>query len=165
MLRKLLAGAAALALTASAALAATTPNSFVTPQTPNRGFVALTSASGLNSFQTLYTAGVNGSRCYSITATSTDTVGHNVTLQLLQAGNVMFQETVAVGIAAGQPPVAGGGPVVPLLTPSVTTGLPVDQYGNQYLQLISGDTIKVADSYAAISSGEIVNIYAICSDY
>lgn len=157
--------ALAISLLASDAYAATTANNFITPQTPNRGYAGLISTTSLNTYLTVYTAGANGSRCYSITVTSTDSVGHNISIQVQNSGNIIYQLTQLVGIAAGQPPVSGGGPVVPFLTPSLTAGLPVDQYGNQYIQLVSGDTIKAAVTYGAISAGQVVDVYAICSDY
>ena len=164
-MKRIIYSLAALLLGAQSALAAVSPNSFVTTQTPNRGYVGLTSSSSLNAYSTLYTAGANGSRCYSISATSTDSVAHNVAVQVQNSGNIVYHLSVAVGIAAGSPPISGGGPAVPILTSTVSTGLPVDQYGNQYLQLASGDSLTAALTYTAISASQVVDIYAVCSDY
>jgi len=147
-------------------LAAGTANSIVTPQTPNILKCSLSSASGINAFVTCYTGAANGSDCNGISVTSTDTVSHNITMQIQDSfGNVYYQITQTVGIAAGEPPVSGGGPAVPFITPSVLVGLPIDRNGNQFIRLISGYVIKFAVSYTSISSGQYVEIYGVCSDY
>jgi hypothetical protein len=163
MLKKLIAALYILSIANS--YAATSPNSFITPQTPNRGFAVLSSSVSVGTYVILYTAGTNGSRCYSITITSTDSVAHNVGLQIQNSGSIVYQLSVSVNPYAGEPPVSGGGPTIPFISPSLTAGLPVDQYGNQYLQLVAGDTIRVATTYTAVSSGLFMNVYAICSDF
>jgi len=143
-----------------------TPNSIVTPQTPNILKCSLSSSSAINAFVTCYTGATKGSDCSGISVTSTDTVSHNITMQIQDSfGNVYYQITQTVGIAAGGPPISGGGPAVPFITPSVLVGLPIDRNGNQFIRLISGYVIKFAVSYTSISSGQYIDIYGVCSDY
>jgi hypothetical protein len=145
---------------ASPVFGATTPNSFVTPQTPNRGYYAFSSSSAQNTWEVVYTAGSNGSRCYSMTATDNDpNYGHQISWRIYNGTNIITSYTVNIPQNLGYL-----GAAQPLITPAITTGLPVDQYGNQYIQLVSGDTIQVAYN-GSLGSGVGIFIYAICSDY
>jgi hypothetical protein len=149
----------ALALGASAE-AATTPNSFVTPQTPNRGYYAFVAATPVNTPETVYTAGANGARCFGAVGINNDTVSHNIYLELFSGSNQFYSDGVTIPANAGGPGIAPQ----PMMGPTITPGLPVDQYGNQYLQLAAGD--KVAAGYNSVMSGSSVAvIYIMCSDY
>lgn len=146
-----------------AAEAATTPNSIVTPQTPNRGIVQfLQGTDNAGTYKTLYTAGANGSRCYGLQINNTDnTTAHLVTVQIVNTavkyGGVAVTTTTSAGFANGTPPQS-------LMLSSVWAGLPVDQYGNPYVQLISGDTIQ-ATFATALSTGALINAYVVCNDF
>jgi hypothetical protein len=149
----------ALALGASAE-ASTTPNSFVTPQTPNRGFFAFLAATAVNSPNLVYTAGANGARCFGAVGINNDSVSHNIYLQLFSASSQYYSDGVTIPAGAGGP----GVPPQPMMGPTVTPGLPVDQYGNQYLQLAAGD--KVTAGYNNVMGGtSVAVIYIMCSDY
>jgi len=151
-------------ITAFEASAAVTPNSFVAPQTPTMGsirFVAGTDA--LGTAKTLYTAGANGARCYSIMA------GNNIpasigTGVLIYPANVSANYIYLSGtsVASG----AGSTPGVPLgsLMPS---GLPVDANGNAYLQLSAGSTLQVlmGTGWSSATTGQIQTVYAVCADF
>lgn len=155
--------AALAALLISAANAATTPNSIVTPQTPNRGIVRFlqgTDSPGVA--KTLYTAGANGSRCYGAIASTTDgSTAHVVTMFLTSSAVNYPMGAVNVPLNSG---FANGVPAVSLMNAAVTPGLPVDQYGNPYIQLISGDTLTA--TYAtALTAATAVTIIIACSDF
>ena len=57
-----------------------------------------------------------------------------------------------------------GAPDQNLMSASVWPGLPVDEYGNPYIQLISGDTIQ-ATFATALTSTAVINIVASCGDF
>jgi hypothetical protein len=160
-MRKLL-SALIFTLWGSAALAATTPNSFISPQTPNRGILQFTSASSAGTYVTLYTSGANGSRCYGMWLNASDATAHLVTLQIVNSTNKYGGVAITTGTTT--PGFATGVPALNLLSPANWPGLPVDQYGNPYIQLVSGDTLQ-ATFAAAITAATFVNIVASCSDF
>jgi hypothetical protein len=150
-----------LSLVAGPAAAATTPNSFVTPQTPNRGVVQfLQGTDSAGTYKTLYTAGSSGSRCYGIWSTNNDgSATHLITVQIVNGGvkygGVAVTTVQTAGFANG---------VTPQNLLTLWPGLPVDQYGNNYLQLVSGDTLQ-ATFATALTTSELINIVASCSDF
>ena len=88
-MKKLLALAFALLL--SPAFAATTPNSFVTPQTPNRGIVRfLQGTDAPLAWKTIYTAGANGSRCYAAWSANSDTTSVHALVMAIWNGGIPY---------------------------------------------------------------------------
>ncbi len=150
-------------LAAGAAEAATTPNSIVTPQTPNRGVVQfLQGTDNAGTYKTLYTGGTNGSRCYGMLMNNNDTsTTHLVTVQIVNAtvkyGGAALTTTLDAGFA-------NSSTAQPLMSSSVWPGLPVDQYGNPYIQLVSGDTIQ-ATFGTALTTSTLINLFVSCSDF
>lgn len=150
-------------LAAGAAEAATTPNSIVTPQTPNRGVVQfLQGTDSAGTYKTLYTAGSNGSRCYGMLMNNNDTATtHLVTVQIVNAtvkyGGTALTTVLSAGFVSGTAPQS-------LMSSSVWPGLPADQYGNPYTQLVSGDTIQ-ATFGTALTTSAVINIFTSCSDF
>lgn len=155
--------ALAIGLLAVPAFAAVTPNSAVTPQTPNRGvqsFVAGTDAAG--TYKTVYTAGTNGSKCTGMWMTNSDgSATHLVTVQIVNAakffGGVSVTTVLGAGFNAGVPPQS-------LMSAAVWPGLPTDNNGNPTLILVSGDTIQATYATALTASSQI-NIEVTCSDF
>lgn len=148
---------------ATVAWAATTPNSYIAPQTPNRGIVQfLQGTDNAGVYKTLYTSGSNGSRCYGMWMTSTDSTAHLVTVQINNA-SVKYGGT-AVTTGTTTPGFANGAPAINLMSAGNWPGLPVDQYGNPYVQLVSGDTIQ-ATFATNLTASNLVNIVASCSDF
>jgi hypothetical protein len=147
--------------TIAPAFAATTPNSFVSPQTPTRGIVQfLQGTDAAGTYKTLYTASANGSRCYGMWSSNID-VGatHLISVTIVNSavkyGGVAVTSVVGAGFSAGVP-------TQNLLTNWV--GLPIDQYGNPYIQLVSGDTIQA--TYATnLNTATSISIVASCSDF
>lgn len=146
-----------------AALAAVTPNSYVTPQTPSRGIVQfLQGTDSAGTYKTLYTAGSNGSRCNAIWLTTSDgSATHLVTLQLVNTavkyGGVAITTVASAGFSGSSPPIN-------LTSPANWPGLPVDQYGNPYISLNSGDTLQ-ATFATALTAATVINIVASCMDF
>jgi len=143
--------------------AAVTANSFVTPQTPNRGIMQFLQGTDVaGTYKIIYTAGANGSRCYGLITTNNDpSATHLLTIQInngvIKYGGAALTTVSSAGFANGTP-------AQNLLSSSVWPGLPLDQYGNPYIQLINGDTLQA--TYAtALTSGDVINIVASCSDF
>jgi hypothetical protein len=59
---------------------------------------------------------------------------------------------------------ASGTPAQNLLSSANWPGLPVDQYGNPYLQMVSGDTLQ-ATFATALTSSDLINFVSSCSDF
>jgi hypothetical protein len=146
------------------ASAGTTPNSYITPQVPNRGLVQFfqgTDAQG--TLKTLYTSGANGSRCYGGWVTSTDSVPHPVYIRLINGdidfGGAAFVIGPTAGVAPGAPPLAW-------MTQNLWgQGIPIDEYGNPYIQLIPGDSLKAVYTGSFTSGNAAISVYAACSDF
>jgi hypothetical protein len=150
-------------LTSQAAMAATTPNSLVTPQTPSRGVVRfLQGTDSAGTLKTIYTAGANGSRCYGLFMTNSDnSTTHLVNVYLTNAGFSVNGPAVTTVLAAG---VAAGVAPQPLMTSTVWPALPVDQYNNPYVQMVSGDTLQ-ATFATVLSTSAQITMYAVCNDF
>ncbi len=166
MFKKVVYGGAAIGgsiLAIPAANAATTPNSIVTPQTPNRGIVQfLQGTDTAGTYKTLYTAGANGSRCYSMVTTNTDTTAvHTLTIQVVNSTTKYGGASIVTVSNSG---FTGTAPPQAIISPSVWPGLPVDQYGNSYVQMVSGDTLQATFS-TALGTGSLINAYVSCSDF
>jgi len=159
----LLSTAAAVGGLSETANATLTPNSFVTPQTPNRGIVQfLQGTDNAGTYKTLYTAGTNGSRCYAIWMNNNDTTTtHLVTLQLVNSAVKYGGAALTTVLGAG---FNGTATAQAITTGTVWPGLPLDQYNNPYLQIVSGDTLQ-ATFATALTTGTVINIQAVCADF
>lgn len=142
--------------------AAVTVNSIVTPQTPNRGVVQFLPASTPTAYLTLYTAGANGSKCFSMWATSNDSAAHVLTVQLVNATIKYGGMTLTTGTSL--PGFATGVGALNLMSSTVWPGLPLDSDGNPYIILASGDTLQ-ATYTTAVTAADAVNIVTTCSDF
>lgn len=170
------------ALCCTAANAANTPNSIVTLQTPNRISFQLGATASCTGSQapypcctgnaagcvagtnyTLYTAGVNGSRCSALWTNSSDNVTHALTFQLLSAAvTTKGPGTIFTTTASG----SSGVFTVPQSINSATNwpGLPLDSDQNPYISLNSGDTLTVQFA-TAITAGNVINFSGSCGDF
>lgn len=140
--------------------AALTPNNFITPQIPTNGKVHFSSTDTPGTVRTLYVAGQNGSRCYSAYSTNADSVLHALTLQITNSGQGYGGTTIQTSASAG----FGGSTTQSLMDATTWPGLPIDQYGNPYIQLIFGDTLTLTFG-TSITGGTFINIVIICSDF
>lgn len=160
-MRKLALASLLLCSTSLASLAATTPNTFVAPQTPTRGIVQFLQGTDTpGTYKTLYTANANGSRCYGMWMTSNDPASHLVTVQIVNGG--IRYGGLAASTGTTLPGFADGVAAINLLPK--WPGLPLDQNGNPYIQLVSGDTIQ-ATFATALTASDVVNVAASCSDF
>ena len=162
-MRKLLLFLALMTALVPTADAATTPNSAVLPQTPNRGVVQfLQGTDSAGTYKTLYTAGTNGSMCFGMWMSTNDgTATHLVTVQLVNSavkyGGTAITTVLSAGFATGVPSQA-------VMTPAIWPGLYSDIIGNEYLFLVSGDTIQ-ATFATALTSSTVINLSVSCVDY
>lgn len=147
----------------SAAHAAVTANSVVTAQTPTRGIVQfLQGTDSAATYKTLYTAGSNGSLCKAMWMTTDDgSATHLMTVQIVNGGikygGTALTTVLSAGFTTANPPQN-------LMAPSVWVGLPLDNNGNPYIQLASGDTIQ-ATFGTSLTASTRVNIVAACADF
>lgn len=145
---------------------AVTPNSVITPQTPKmtpQNFVQGTDSAG--TYKTLYTAGANGSKVVGIVMTTDDgSASHVVSLAITRSATdyVIGAYTLPInsgtdGSTAGVDLLAGG--------PSgLIRGLPVDNDGQTYLLLESGDTLR-ATFATALTASKRINVMTIGADF
>ena len=143
--------------------ASPTGNNIITAQTPNRGVLQfLQGTDPAGTYKTLYTAGVNGSKCFGLWETNSDpTSTHLVSVQVVNSGikygGVSIATAVNQGFATGVPP--GN------FTGSTNwPGLPVDSDGNPYLLLAFGDTLQ-ATFATALTTATLINLVITCSDF
>jgi len=162
-MRKLALALTISALTAHGASAAVTPNSIVTPQTPTRGVVQFLQGTDVaGTYKTLYTAGAFGSRCIGMWSTNNDaSATHLITVQVVNAavkyGGMAITSVVNAGFA-------NAAPAQNLMSAANWPGLPIDNAGNPFLLLASGDTIQ-ATFATALTATDVINIHTICADY
>jgi hypothetical protein len=155
--------AIAAALLPCISYAATTPNSIITAQTPNRGIVQfLQGTDTAGTYKTLYTGAAAGSRCVGMYETNNDgTATHLVTVQIVNTSVKYGGMAITTAVNDG---FANGAPAKALMSPTNWPGLPLDQYGNPYIILVSGDTIQ-ATFATALTSTDLINIYVSCVDF
>lgn len=139
----------------------TTPNSIVTPQTPNRGVAQLTNSSSTSTATTLFTAGGNGSKIVSLTGMNSDTSSHDVQFGIVNGGTFYPIGTVTLASGAGNSGSVAG---INLINSSQVPGLPIDSDGNPYIYLISGDTLGVLP-VTAPASGKTITLACMDGDF
>ena len=140
---------------------AVTANNVVTPQTPNRGVVRFVGTTDTTlSDKAIYTAGTNGSKVLGLTATNAGTA-HNLTLAINNGGTRYVLNTLSLTASAGQ-----NGSTAPIACMSIANwpGLAIDNNGNPYVLLDSGDTLE--GQYAtAQATGDTISLYTVAVDF
>lgn len=150
---------------------ATTPNSVVTPQTPNIGkqqFLQGTDTAG--TYKTAYTGGTNGSKIVAIWVTSNDpSATHLVTWQISSSTSAHCSPgTSCFGGAAVTIPVsagfANGAPAINLMAQGYWPG-PVDSDGNPFFYLPSNSHTVEATYATALTSAAWINVVVVAADF
>lgn len=118
---------------------ATTPNSAITPQTPEAGPVQIVPADTTTQ-KSVFAAGANGAKITGVVACSDDTAARVLQLSILRSAVNYVLGSVNVPALSGTDGIA---PTVNLLDPSKIPGLPVDNDGQPHILLESGDTLQV----------------------
>jgi hypothetical protein len=129
-------------------------------QTAKIGVVQTLNADGTNN-KTVVTAGSNGTKVVSLTASSTDTSNRIFQVQVSRSGTDYILCTVTVPAASGTD---GTTASVDLLNSTILPGLPADNDGQRYLFLQSGDTLTVKCT-TTVTSGKIVSFASVEADF
>lgn len=132
----------------------------VFPQTPNGGHVQILPADA-SALKTLYTAATNGSKVTAVIATSNDTTARDLTIGITRSSVFYPLGTITCAINAGQ---VAGTPALNLLDPSVIKGLPVDNDGQVYIFLVSGDTLQVK-SLTTVTTAKEIDLSCVAADF
>ena len=135
-----------------------TPNSAVSPQTPNMGKAQLTANPG--TYVTIYTGGTNGTKVSGLFVTNTDSATHLVTVQIKSGATSYGGCSVTIPITAG---FANAIPAINMMSAANWPGLPIDAQGNPYFFLLSGDLLVF--TYATAFSAGVLNAVAIVTDF
>lgn len=145
---------------------AVTPNSAVTPQTPKitpQNFVQGTDSAG--TFKTIYTAGANGSKITAIgVATDDGSATHVLSLVLTRSATNYVLGAYTLPINSGTD---GATPAVNMLTggpASLIPWLPVDNDGQSYLHLESGDTLRLTFA-TALTASKRIDVAVVGADF
>jgi hypothetical protein len=140
---------------------ALSPNQYITPQTPNRGFVQIANADGQNQ-KTVYTGGPNGTKITGLIGQSTDTSGRDVMVSITNGGTSYPLGSVTVAAGAGN---SGAVASTNLMAPAQIPGLPVDSDGNPYLFLASASDTLTVEALSTVTSGKLITVIAIGADF
>ena len=128
--------------------------------TPKIGLAQILPAD-TTSAKTVVTAGASGSKITGIVATSTDTVARVVTLSLVRSAVSYPLGAVTVALASGTDGVT---PTTTFLGTTLLPGIPVDNDGQPYLFMQSGDTLTVA-SAVTVTAAKAVAVTAVYGDF
>jgi hypothetical protein len=135
---------------------ATTGYFFNTPKN-SKVQIANGDASGL---KTVVTGAAAGSKVVALIAASDDTSARDVTFGVTKSATFYPLASKTIPITAGT---IAATPPVNLLDPSIIPGLPVDNDGQPYIFLETGDTLQ-AKSLTTVTSGKLISLTAIHGD-
>jgi hypothetical protein len=124
-------------------------------QTPKLGLAQIVNADASNK-KTVVTAGANGSKLTALTAASDDTSARVVQVIVTRSATDYVLASVSVPAASGTD---GTAAAVNLINSAILPGLPVDNDGQRYLFLESGDTLAVK-STTTVTAGKTVSAAA-----
>lgn len=128
--------------------------------TPKVGLVQIANADASNQ-KALVTPGASGSKVTSILFASTDAVARVVQISIKRSAVNYIFGSVTVAITGGTDGVT---PSQMGLDFSLLRGLPVDNDGQPYIFLQSGDELDIS-STTTVTSGKFVNATAIYADF
>ena len=111
--------------------------------------------------KTACTAGSNGTKVVSLTACSDDTSNRIVQVFLTRSATNYLLGSVIVPTLSGTD---GAAAVVDLLNAQLVPGLPVDNDGQRYIFLKSGDTLTVATT-TTVTTAKTVTITCNSADF
>jgi hypothetical protein len=143
-----------------AAGAATTPNTFVAPVTPQRESFQFTHSITAGTYETVYTAGSNGSVVTALIESNNDsTATHAGECGIFNSSTQYGTSTTLTTTSPGAATSWNNANIL-----STWTGLPVDQNGNPFIILVSGDTIQCAWA-TTVTTSQFVVVTAFGGDY
>lgn len=123
--------------------------------TPNVGLVQIVNADA-SAQKTLFTAGASGSKITSISAVSDDTAARVIQLSVLRGGTNYPIATVNVPIGSGSD---GTIVAVDLMSLTLSPWLPLDNDGEAYILLKSGDVLQ-AKALTSITAAKTMTLLA-----
>jgi hypothetical protein len=129
-------------------------------QAPKIGLVQIANADA-STQKVVVTAGANGTKVVSLTAASSDTAARVLQISVGRGGTNYIIGSVSVPAGAGT---NGTSPSVNLLASTLLPGLPVDNDGQPYVFLQTGDVLQVS-STTTVTSNTLVHLSAIEADF
>lgn len=121
--------------------------------TPKITPASWTNADSANTKKTVCTAGSSGTKLVGLTATSTETANARVAqIWLTRSATSYLLASVNVPVNSGSDGVTAG---INLMGSTLWPGLPVDNDGQSYLFLNSGDTLQVSFTTQVTAAKEI----------
>ena len=124
-------------------------------QVPKITPVSFLNADAANTKKTIATAGASGSKVVGITISSTDSTLRVVQFWLTRSAVSYLISSVSVAAQAG----FDGSTVNPIPLNSIQSSLPVDNDGQRYFFLESGDTLQVSLT-TQVTSAKEVDVFA-----
>ena len=108
--------------------------------------------------KTVVSAGASGSKVVSLTATSDDTA-RIVRVSLVRSAVVYVLGTTTIAALAGTDGVVNSANLL-----SSIPGLPLDNDGQPYINIVSGDTLTVAVT-VAVTAAKTISITSVFGDF
>lgn len=112
-----------------------------------------------NTVKTIFTAGADDSRIYSILISSTDTSDR--TLQLYLSDGTTNFELRRLTISAS----AGTSVTVPIVSGLSGLDLPFDSQGNRYMPIRRNFQLRVNVIGTAVTSGQTIDVIVLAEDF
>lgn len=131
-------------------MAVTATAAFV--QTPHITPASFTNSDSANTKKTICTAGANGSKVVAIVATSTDTSTRIGQLWLTRSATSYLLGSTIVAVGAGTDGAVSSQSMMPL---NLYPYLPIDNDGQPYLFLESGDTLQISFTTQVTTAKEV----------
>ncbi len=129
-------------------------------QLPKITPASIVNADAANTKKTIFTAGVNGAKVTGVLATSTDTSAVLANLWLTRSATSYLLGSTTIAIAAG----TDGAVATQDLLPTSLITLPIDNDGQPYLFLESGDTLQVSLT-TQVTATKAVNVTCIGANF
>ena len=127
---------------------------------PKSGHVQILPAD-TSSLKTAYTGGTNGSKIIGILVSSTDTSARDLQVGITASAVTYPLGTKTIAITAGT---VAGTPAVNMLDPAVIVGLPVDNDGDPFIFLASGETLDL-HTLTTVTAAKAINITVLAEDF
>lgn len=128
--------------------------------TVNDGVAQIANADASN-LKTLVTAGASGTKVTGINLSSTDTVSRVIQLWITRSSVNYLIGSVTVVAGAGND---GATASVAVLSSSLLPNFPLDNDGQPYMLLKSGDVLSIS-STTTVTTAKTVNGYAVAADF
>jgi len=128
--------------------------------TPKAGLVQIVNADASNQ-KSVLAAGASGTKVTGLLVSSDDTSARVLQISILRSAVNYVLGSVSVPAASGTD---GSTPALDLLKSTLIPGLPVDNDGQHYLLMESGDTLQVK-SLATVTSAKTIHVAAIGAEF